>query len=110
MKGYDGVFIMNYLIQNELPTDKYNIIMDGLKINLMAINKVKIIDSLNFIPSALAKFSKTFDISEIKKGYFPHKFNIPENQNYIGPYPAAEYYGYDMMSLKKKRWFFIMVQ
>ena len=82
LKGYDGVFIMQYLINNPLPNDKYMFINEGLKINLIKFNKVKIIDSLNFIPSSLAKFPKTFGLTELKKGSFPHKFNIPHNHNY----------------------------
>ena len=42
----------------------------------------------------LKKFPETFDLMELTKGYFPHKFNKPENQNYIGKYPDKEYYKY----------------
>ena len=49
---------------------------------------------------ALAKLPKTFDLKELKKGYFPHFFNIAENQNYIGKYPDIEYYGAELMSSK----------
>ena len=34
----------------------------------------------------------------MKKGYFPHKFNNTENQNYVGPYPDAWFY--DPASMK----------
>ena len=40
----------------------------------------------------LAEFLKTFGINEFKKGFFSHKFIIPNNQNYIGPYPSADNY------------------
>ncbi|KAK3753686.1 hypothetical protein QZH41_013132, partial [Actinostola sp. cb2023] len=32
-----------------------------------------------------------------EKGHFPHFFNRPENQDYVGPYPALEYYGVESM-------------
>lgn len=51
-------------------------------------------DSLYHITQPLSSFPKTFglDQSEFKKGFFPHLFNIPENQNYIGTYPDKSFY------------------
>ena len=63
-------------------------------------SNVIIKDSINFIPMALAKLPKTFDLKELKKGYFPHYFNIAENQNYIGKYLGIQYYGAELMSSK----------
>ena len=40
--------------------------------------------------------SKTYDIDTIK-GYFPHHFNTPDNQDYIGKIPDEHYYGVDNM-------------
>ena len=40
----------------------------------------------------LSAFPKTFGLRELKKGFFPHLFNTPANQEYVGPLPAAEYY------------------
>jgi hypothetical protein len=74
---------------------------------LISINSIKIIDSLNFIPSSLAKFPKTFNLTELKKGYFPHKFNNLDNQNYIGLLPSKEFYGYEYMSDKDSKEFLI---
>ncbi|KFM64530.1 hypothetical protein X975_14604, partial [Stegodyphus mimosarum] len=36
---------------------------------------IRVIDSLNFLPMALAKLPGCFGLSELKKGYFPHLFN-----------------------------------
>ena len=58
----------------------------------------RFIDSLNFVASKLAAFPKTFGLKELKKGYFPHYFNTPENQTYIGTVPDRKYYGPDQMS------------
>ena len=59
--------------------------------------KIKFIDSLNFIPMALAKFPKTFGQDEMCKGYFPHFFNKDENQDYVGPMPCQDDYGVNYM-------------
>ena len=62
---------------------------------------IKVIDSINFIPMSLSKMPKTFGLNELKKGYFPHFFNTPDNQNYIGDYPTANFYGTDFMSVEE---------
>jgi len=46
----------------------------------------------------LRSFPKTFGLTELANGYFPHKFNTDENQNYIGSYPDKGYYGYGEMT------------
>lgn len=93
LKGYDGVFVLKNILDNMVSID-YNpdVLMNGTKILCIKFRNVKIIDSYSFLPMALDKFSKTFGIKELKKGFFPHLFNKPENQNYIGPYPAKEFY------------------
>lgn len=52
-------------------------------------------DSLNFLPMKLAKIPEAFGLEELSKGFFSHFFNTQENQAYMGPYPALEFYGYD---------------
>ena len=63
--------------------------------------KLRFVDTYKFFLSPLADLSKTYGIDTIK-GYFPHHFNTPENQNYIGRYPSIDYYGPQHMSPKKK--------
>ena len=95
-QGYDGYFIKDFLIQNAI---HYEIIYRGAKslsINVPLFN-IKFIDSINFIPMALAKFPKTFGQDELCKGYFPHAFNKEENQNYVGPIPCQNDYGVNFM-------------
>ena len=63
----------------------------------------------------LASFTSNFGFDEndatlnLKKGYFPHFFNVPENQDYCGPLPAQHFYGPDTMSqdrfLAFERWY-----
>ena len=83
-QGYDGYFIKDYLIQNAI---QYEIIYRGAKSLSLKVPGwgIRFIDSINFIPMALAKFPKTFGQDELCKGYFPHMFNKDENQNYVGP-------------------------
>lgn len=106
MQGYDGVFILNYIINNILASDlQPKVILRGSKILSIKFRNVRIIDTYNFIPIALAEFSTAFTLSELKKGYFPHLFNTKANQNYKGPYPEKKFYGVEFMSSEKLRLF-----
>lgn len=58
---------------------------------------IRIIDSLNFLPMALASMPKTFGFEEIKKGYFPHFYNTADHWEYEGPLPDPQFYGADTM-------------
>ena len=95
-QGYDGYFIIKFLIDNAI---HYDIIYRGAKSLSMTIPmfNIKFIDSINFIPMSLAKFPKTFGQDELCKGYFPHRFNKDENQNYVGPIPCQNDYGVNFM-------------
>jgi len=103
LKGYDGVFILNYIINKMLPCDALpKVIANGTKLISIQFRTIKFIDSYCFIPMALSEFSSTFSITELKKGFFPHKFNKPENFNYVGPYPDEEYYQPQFFKQNKK--------
>ena len=95
-QGYDSYFIIKFLNENAI---HYEIIYRGAKCLSMTIPmlNIRFIDSLNFIPMALAKFPKTFAQPELCKGYFPHLFNKDENQNYVGPIPCQDDYGANFM-------------
>ena len=103
-QGYDGYFIQNFLNKNGV---KYEVIMTGAKIVTLTVPmfNIRFIDSLNFIPMALANFPKTFGLDELRKGYFPHLFNKRENQNYVGPIPCEPYYTPNSMSSKNRKAF-----
>ena len=103
-QGYDGYFIVKYLIQNAI---KYDFILRGAKILSMTIPmfNIKFIDSLNFIPMSLAKFPKTFGETELCKGYFPHLFNKEENWNYVGPIPCQNDYNVNFMKPEERKAF-----
>lgn len=101
--GYDGVFVMNYIINNILPKDSQPyIISKGSKLLSIRFRGVRIIDSYSFIPIPLAQFPSAFGIDELKKGFFPHIFNTMENQNYIGEqHPERHYYAPQFFSTAK---------
>ena len=103
MKGYDGYFLLEYLIDQSMRPDK--IIYNGSKIMYMTIEKdlhIKIIDSLNFLPMKLSKLPEVFGLKELKKGCFPYFFNTRENQRYVGHYPDPKYYGCDVMGNEER--------
>ena len=103
-QGYDGYFIQNFLIRNAI---KHDVILRGAKILSMTVPMfdMKFIDSLNFIPMSLAKFPKTFGMTELCKGYFPHLFNKEENQSYVGPIPSSTYYSPNTMKPEVRKEF-----
>lgn len=105
-KGYDGIHVTNYIYNHMTINDKVpEMIMTGSKINYMIFRGIRFIDSLNFLSMSLEKFSDTFGITEVKKGFFPHLSNIPENFDYIGPYPHKERYQSELFSIEKKKKF-----
>ena len=104
MRAYGGYFLSNCCVNNPLKPDT---IYNENKIMSMEIKglDITIIDSINFISQALKQFPKTFGLTELKKGYFPHYFNKPCNQNYKTPLPSKSQYGYRRMSRKDKKEF-----
>ena len=68
-------------------------------------DRIRFIDSLSSFQMPLSAFPKTFGLTELKKGYFPHLFNTPENQEYVGPIPAQHYYMPEVMSVSGRKAF-----
>jgi len=88
-QGYDGYFVIHeYHGRNQLIHQLRN----GSKILQLKHDSIRFIDSVNFIAGKLSNFTQTFGLTELKKGYFPHLFNLPENQEYVGEVPAMDYY------------------
>ncbi|XP_057711360.1 uncharacterized protein LOC130928654 [Corythoichthys intestinalis] len=75
-------------------------IMQGSKIICFTETRygLKFIDSLSFLMMKLSSMPKTLGYEDKMKGYFPHLFSSQENLNYVGPYPAPEFYSIDRMS------------
>lgn len=72
----------------------------------VSILQIRVIDSFNFSPMALAKLPDAFQLEFLAKGYFPHFFTSKENLNYVGPYPPVEMYGPDGMSIEGREKFY----
>ena len=106
MKGYDGYFIVEYLIANGIRPR--NITYSGAKIMSLFIGNglnIRMLDSLNFLSTRLSALPKSFGLKELKKGYFPHFFNTADNAHYVGPLPDKQHYGVDNMSRKERETF-----
>ena len=80
---------MEYIHDNGLKPD---IIENGSKLMSMEVQSLRFIDSLNYFQTSLACLPKVFGLSSLHKGFFPHLFNVPENQDYAGPMPAPSFY------------------
>ena len=100
-RGFDGLFIIKQLLDMNLKVSK--VLMTGQKILYFECGQLKFKDSMSFLNMPLEAFTKTFGITEVKKGYFPHAFNRVENQDYKGPIPPLAYYETHCMNTKKKQ-------
>ncbi|KAK3106839.1 hypothetical protein FSP39_000995 [Pinctada imbricata] len=97
--SYDGQFLMQYLLSQSMRPSF--VIYRGSKIQMFNVQslQIRVIDSFNFLPMALAKLPKAFQLDALAKGYFPHFFTRREHLNYVGPYPPVQYYAPDSMSI-----------
>ena len=97
--GFDAHFILKELVEERkaiLPS----VILNGRNIILLQYGRTRFIDSLNYFHMKLSALPKTFDLPpNLKNGYFPHLFNTLQNENYIGPMPAADFYAPDSMTV-----------
>ena len=100
LKGFDGMFIINQLYDQQRSVE--NQLTVGAKVLSFKSGPLTFIDSLCFLPMPLASFPSTFNLSELKKGFFPHLFNTPENQQYVGRIPDLEFYDADSMMSSQK--------
>ena len=103
LKGFDGVFLLNALYHDSRRV--INQACMGAKVLTFKTGSITFKDSLCFLPFPLAAFPSTFDIKETKKGYFPHAFNTPQNQGYVGSIPPKIYYDPEGMKSKDKERF-----
>ena len=109
-KAYDNYFIFDYLVKKmSKPPDQ--IIMVGCKIMYMHVGNdlnLRFLDSVNFLPMALSKIPKSFDLEALQKGYFPHLLNTLENmeKGYVcDKVPPVEYFDPDSMTEPAKEEF-----
>ena len=106
LKGFDGVFLINELYKQKRAVEKQLTI--GSKVLSFESGSLAFKDSLCFLPFPLAAFPATFNLNELKKGFFPHQFNLPHHQEYVGQIPEIEFFDPEGMSEKKnnelQRW------
>ena len=99
-RGFDGVFIIKQLYDMNLKVSK--VLMTGQKILYFECGHLKFKDSMFSLNMPLENFTKTFGLTELKKGYFPHTSNREENQDYEGSIPELKFSETDCMNTKKK--------
>jgi hypothetical protein len=104
LKAFDGLFVLRNLLENNVLPE---VIMRGQKILQIKIPKtgIRFIDSFSFLPMGLAKLPGAFGLECGSKGHFPHLFNTPENQNYVGELPDSKFYGISQMSANDREKF-----
>lgn len=95
--GFDNQFILKNLVERKDYRVKPNIVLNGNKIILMTFLNIKFVDSFNYFHLPLSVLPKAYGLDNIRKGYFPHLFNHPSNENYIGPLPSIEMYSPDTL-------------
>ena len=101
LKGFDGVLTTNALYtQNLKVTDQFG---TGTKMLHFKHHNLTFKDSLNFLNMPLAAFPKTFGLTELKKGFFPHKFSRLEHFHYEGEIPELKFFEPQHMSEEKKK-------
>ena len=101
LKGFDGNFILRELyVQQRSVTTQLTV---GAKVLSFQSGPLTFKDSLCFLPMPLASFPGTFGITELKKGYFPHAFNVPHHQSYVGRIPDVEFYDPEGMKDQKAK-------
>ena len=101
LKGFDGTFIIEELYNQQRGIEKQLTV--GSKVLSFESGPLLFKDSLCFLPMPLAAFAETFNIKELQKGFFPHEFNLPHHQSYVGQIPALEFFDPEGMSEKKKK-------
>lgn len=102
-RGYDGHFIVQDYFNRNFEA-KPEIILNGTKILKFEVENIRFIDSLSFFMQPLSALPKSFGLND-EKGFFPHLFNIPQNQDYKGPLPGIEFYDFDNMKPRLQKSF-----
>jgi len=101
-QGYDGYFVIHqYHSDNQIVKQLRN----GCKLLEVKHDSIRFINSLSFFQMPLSAFPKTFGLTKLRKDYFTHTFNIPENQEYLGLIPAIDYYIPEALSPKGRQEF-----
>lgn len=93
--GYDARLVFNTALRMVgSHVEHLKPILRGGKFMRLEINKLIFMDTMLHLRGRLKDLSKQFfpDHEDLHKGYFPHLFNLPEHQTYIGPIPDKKYF------------------
>ena len=81
-RGYDSYPVIDELHRQKRQLEQ---VWNGGKVLQLTYDNegatIRFIDSLSFFTMPLSAFPKTFGLRKLKKGFFPHLFNTPENQS-----------------------------
>jgi len=99
-QGYDGYFVVHQCHSDNRIVQQ---LRNRCKLLEVKHDRIRFIDSLSFFQMPLSAFPKTFGLTELCKGYFPHMFNLPEHQTYVDILPALDYYMPETMSPKARQ-------
>ena len=77
LKGFDGTFIIDQMYKQQRSIE--NQLTVGSKVLCFESGPLIFKDSLCFLPMPLASFPSAFNLTELKKGFFPHAFNLPQH-------------------------------
>ena len=72
-----------------------------MKLDVPAFH-IKFRDSYSFCPQSLASWPKTFGLTDVAKGTFPHRFNRAGNWNKVVQYPSTDDFNIVSMRLAQK--------
>ena len=103
MRGFDGTFFQEGLYDMGPNIDK--VLNQRAKYVSFECGNLIFRDSLNFCNMPLEKLPATFNLPELHKRFFPYSWIKPEMYAYVGPYPLAEDYHPERMTLKRRKEF-----
>ena len=92
---FDSIFILQGF--SEVMSRDPSVVMEGLSPIVLRWRKCVILNTMKYFMCSLRAMGKMFNL-HAEKGDFPHDFNTEDNQDYVSPIPAKEFFGVDGMS------------
>ena len=93
--GYDTRLVFNAVVRiADRPVGEIKPILRGGKFMRLQVGNLVFMDTMLHLKGRLKDLSRQFlpDEDDADKGHFPHLFNLPENQDYVGDIPGPEYF------------------
>ncbi len=110
--SFDNLLVLHELLQKK-NVQPAQVIFTGSKLLYMElVNPIamRFLDSYKYLSYPLSALPASFDLAmdspgtirgDLAKGHFPHLFNAKCNENYVGPMPDVDCYGYKHMKPKQ---------